>query len=50
MGDFVQIMDLTGGTGTNNITIDRNGSNIEAGSNRTMNSEHQSDFLVYSDK
>jgi hypothetical protein len=49
-GDFVQIIDLTGDASTNNITIDRNGSNIRgAAENRTMNSEHQSDFLVYSD-
>ena len=29
-GDFVQIIDLTGDAGNNNITIDRNGSNIRA--------------------
>ena len=50
MGDEVSIMDVsaTGGFGSNNVTVDRNGSNIRgAASNLTLNNNNQSIKLRY---
>lgn len=49
VGDTVQIVDVTGISGTNNITVARNGALIQgAASNLTIDINNSSPILVYS--
>jgi len=49
VGDTVQVMDVGGNAGTDNITVARNGANIQgAGSDLTIDINNAAPILVYS--
>lgn len=49
VGDTIQIVDVTGASGTSNITVERNGALIQgAASNLTIDINNSSPILVYS--
>jgi hypothetical protein len=49
VGDTVQVIDVTGVAGTSNITVARNGANIQgAAENLTIDINNSSPILVYS--